>query len=77
MRIGITHNSDMDALDDMRSRFGSFAADEQGQDLAEYSLLIVFVLAAILSLAQGFEPSIAAVTNVSNSQLAAAQAAIR
>jgi len=67
----------MEALTDMTLRFRSFAADEQGQDLAEYSLLIVFVLTAIIGLASGFHGSINAVASVSNSHLAAAQAAIR
>ncbi|SPF36333.1 hypothetical protein SBA4_1860008 [Candidatus Sulfopaludibacter sp. SbA4] len=67
----------MDALTDMTSRFRSFAADETGQDLAEYSLLIAFVLTAIIGLASGLHGSIAEVAGVSNSQLNAAQAAIR
>ena len=67
----------MEVLVDMRSRFVRFTADDRGQDLAEYSLLIVFVLTALIGLASGFHGSVAAVANATSAQLGAAQAAIR
>jgi hypothetical protein len=60
----------------MRRQAGSFAADDMSQDLAEYSLLIVLALTAIVGLVLIFHPSAFAVVNVPNPQLLAAQCAI-
>jgi Flp pilus assembly pilin Flp len=57
----------------MKSRLQSFVEDERGQDLAEYALLMVFGLVAVIGLAPGFHDSIATVTTVSNAQLDAAR----
>jgi len=61
----------------MRVTLRAFLHDTRGQDLAEYALLICFVLIAIIGLANGFHTSIAGVANTSNSQLGAASTAIR
>jgi Flp pilus assembly pilin Flp len=53
-----------------------FLQDEQGQDLTEYALLLAFVLAAIIGLANGLHDSIAGIANVNDSNLGAASAAI-
>jgi len=49
--------------------------DEQGQDLVEYSLLLAFVMFAVVGLASGFQSSIAGVAGITNSHLAVATAA--
>ena len=49
--------------------------DEQGQDLAEYALILCFVVVAIIGLAGGFHDSIAGIANINNSHLATASAA--
>jgi Flp pilus assembly pilin Flp len=51
--------------------------DEQGQDLAEYALLICFVVVAIVGIASGFHDSIAGVVNANQSHLAAASAVVQ
>ena len=48
--------------------------DEQGQDLIEYTLLMAFVALASAALFLGAGGSIKGIWNVSNSQLAAANA---
>jgi len=60
----------------MRRQAGSFAADDMSQDLAEYSLLIVLALTAIVALVLIFHPSAFAVVNISSPQLLAAECAI-
>ncbi len=50
----------------------TFLKDEAGQDLTEYSLLIVFILLAIIGLAAGTHNSIAGVASITNSNLDAA-----
>jgi Flp pilus assembly pilin Flp len=49
--------------------------DEQGQDLIEYTLLMAFVALASAALFLGAGGSIRGIWNVTNSQLAAANAA--
>ena len=61
----------------MKSLLQALVVDEQGQDLAEYALLMVFGVFTLIGLALGFHESVATVTNISNSQLAAAQNAVR
>lgn len=48
--------------------------DEQGQDLIEYTLLMAFVALASAALFLGAGSSIKGIWNVTNSQLAAANA---
>jgi Flp pilus assembly pilin Flp len=52
-----------------------FLADDHGQDLIEYTLLMAFVALASAALFLGAGGSISGIWNVSNSQLAAANAA--
>jgi len=52
-----------------------FLRDEQGQDLVEYTLVLSFVLFAVVGLALGYHDSIAGVTSTTNSNLAQANAA--
>ncbi len=49
----------------------AFILDEQGQDLIEYTLLVTFVVVTVAALFQGLGGSIAGITAISNSQLAA------
>lgn len=52
-----------------------FAAEKTGQTLTEYTLLIGFILFAVLGVAAGYGKRIANVTNSLNSNLAVAAAA--
>lgn len=49
-----------------------FLSDEKGTGLVEYTLLLAFVMFTVIGLAGGFHNSIAGVTSVTNSNLAAA-----
>jgi len=60
----------------MESVLIRFILDEQGQDLTEYTLLIVFILLAIIGLATGYSNSIAGVAAATNATLAKGSAAI-
>jgi Flp pilus assembly pilin Flp len=60
----------------MKSLLKRFLQDECGQDLTEYTLLIVFVLVAIIGLAGGFHDNIAGITGSTNHVLAEANAAV-
>jgi Flp pilus assembly pilin Flp len=53
---------------------GNFWNDDQGQDLIEYTLLVAFVALASAVLFIGAGGSVAGIWNVTNSQLAAANA---
>ena len=50
--------------------------EEQGQDLIEYSLLLTFVLFAIVGIFYGYTDNIAGITSTTNANLAAASAAV-
>jgi Flp pilus assembly pilin Flp len=50
----------------------TFLADESGQDLIEYTLLMAFVALASAAIFLGAGGSISGIWNTSNSQLAAA-----
>jgi Flp pilus assembly pilin Flp len=52
-----------------------FVQDEQGQDLVEYTLILSFVLFAVIGLALGYSSSIAGVTSTTNSNLSLASRA--
>jgi Flp pilus assembly pilin Flp len=52
--------------------FRTFWADEQGQDLIEYTLLLAFVALASAALFLGAGGSISGIWSTSNSQLVAA-----
>jgi len=52
--------------------FRNFWADEQGQDLIEYTLLLAFVALASAALFLGAGGSISGIWSTSNSQLVAA-----
>ena len=54
-----------------------FWNDEQGQSLVEYALVVMFIMFIIVGLAAGYHTSIAGVTNVTNSNLAAASNVLR
>jgi Flp pilus assembly pilin Flp len=56
----------------MKSAIYRFLADESGQDLIEYTLLLAFVALASAGLFLGAGGSIQGIWSVSNSQLAAA-----
>ncbi|HLK67250.1 MAG TPA: hypothetical protein VKU19_27635 [Bryobacteraceae bacterium] len=60
----------------MRTRIDRFVHDEEGQDLAEYSLLIVFVMLAIIGLAVGYGNNVAGVVSATNTDLARANTAV-
>jgi hypothetical protein len=51
-------------------------SEECGQDLSEYAMLIAFSVVAVVAVAGCFQPGIKAITNASNSNLAAANTAI-
>lgn len=55
----------------MKSLSMNFLLDEHGQDLTEYTLLLLFVVLAIMGIANGFGTSVATVANITNSNLAA------
>jgi len=58
----------------MNALVAQFIADEHGQDLVEYSLLLAFVIMCAASLIWGMGDSVKCITNVSTSQLNAADA---
>lgn len=49
-------------------------ADEEGQDLIEYTLLLAFVVFSLTGLFLGLSNSVAGITGLSNSQINAAAA---
>jgi Flp pilus assembly pilin Flp len=53
-----------------------FLCDEQGQDLVEYTLILSFVLFAVIGLAAGYRGSVAGVTSTTNSNLALANGVV-
>ena len=59
----------------MSQIFKSFLADDQGQDLIEYTLLMAFVALASAALFIGAGGSISGIWSTSNSQLVAANSA--
>jgi len=58
----------------MKKLLLDFLADESGQDLIEYTLLMAFVALASAALFLGAGGSISGIWTVSNSQLTAANA---
>jgi Flp pilus assembly pilin Flp len=56
----------------MKQLLVNFVADESGQDLIEYTLLMAFVALASAALFLGAGGSIAGIWTTSNSQMAAA-----
>lgn len=58
------------------SMFKAFLADDQGQDLIEYTLLMAFVALASAALFLGAGGSISGIWSTSNSQLAAANSSV-
>jgi len=56
-------------------RLKDLLVEERGQDLSEYSLLIVFVLLAVIGLAAGYNNNIIGIVSVSNNNLSAANMA--
>ena len=52
-----------------------FLQDEQGQDLVEYTLILSFVLFAVIGLAAGYTASVAGVTSTTNHNLSLANGA--
>jgi Flp pilus assembly pilin Flp len=62
-------------IEDMKA-VRQFIADEQGQDLVEYSLILAFVMFTIVALGNGFHNSINGVTTVTNAHLAAANSVL-
>jgi len=58
----------------MKKTVLSFLADDHGQDLIEYTLLMAFVALASAALFLGAGGSIKGIWSTSNSQLAAANA---
>jgi Flp pilus assembly pilin Flp len=58
----------------MKNILVHFLADDQGQDLIEYTLLMAFVALASAALFLGAGGSIAGIWSTSNSQLVAANA---
>ncbi len=60
----------------MTSQLIRFLEDQHGQDLAEYSLLIVFVFLCIIGLAIGYGNNVLGITTVCNADLAKANTAV-
>jgi Flp pilus assembly pilin Flp len=60
----------------MTSFIRRFWNDEGGQSLVEYTLVLAFIMFAIIGLAKGYHGSIAGVTGVTNSNLAAANSVL-
>jgi Flp pilus assembly pilin Flp len=60
----------------MLSSIRQFWNDEQGQDLVEYTLVVAFIMFTIVGIARGYHNSIAGVTNLTNSNLAAANSVL-
>jgi len=58
---------------EMRALY-NFCTNDQGQDLIEYTLLLVFVVIATAGLFLGGGSSIAGIVSTSNSQIVAANA---
>jgi len=56
----------------MLSMLISFLAHDEGQDLVEYTLLMAFVIVTMTGLVMGIGDSVKTVTNISTSQLNAA-----
>ena len=56
----------------MLSMLISFLAHDEGQDLVEYTLLMAFVIVTKAGLVMGIGDSVKTVTNISTSQLNAA-----
>jgi Flp pilus assembly pilin Flp len=56
----------------MKARLIHFLADDDGQDLIEYTLLLAFVALASAALFMGAGGSIQGIWSVTNSQLATA-----
>lgn len=54
-----------------------FLADEQGQDLVEYSLLLAFIMFTVFGLIKGFTTSIGGVASTTNSNLSAAASTVQ
>jgi len=50
----------------------SLLREDQGQDVIEYTLLMAFIVFVVAGLAGGLGASVAGITSVSNSQIAAA-----
>jgi len=59
----------------LKAFFIEFLRDDQGQDLVEYTLLLSFVLFAVVGLAVGYNASIAGVTSTTNQNLQLANGA--
>lgn len=57
-------------------RVRSFWADDAGQTLVEYSLLLVFMLLVVIGLAINFQQSINGVNSTTNSNLTTASRAV-
>jgi Flp pilus assembly pilin Flp len=60
----------------MKKMVLSFLADDQGQDLIEYTLLMAFVALASAALFLGAGGSVKGIWSTSNSQLSAANAGL-
>jgi len=60
----------------MKKSLVRFLADDQGQDLIEYTLLMAFVALASAALFLGAGGSIAGIWSTSNSQLSAANTSV-
>jgi len=54
------------------SLWKSLLREDEGQDLIEYTLLMAFIVFVVAGLAGGLGASVAGITGVSNSQIAAA-----
>lgn len=60
----------------MTRYFHTFVADDRGQDLIEYTLLMAFVALASAALFLGAGGSISGIWSTSNSQLSAANTSV-
>ncbi len=59
----------------MKNRLKALWLEETGQDLTEYSLLIVFVLLAIIGIANGYHDSIVGIIGKTDTNLSEAATA--
>ena len=60
----------------MLSFIRGFWNDQRGQSLVEYTLVLAFIMFAIIGIAKGYHASIGGVTGVTNSNLAAANSVL-
>lgn len=67
-RLGACRHARVEA-EKMKQPLSSFLADEDGQDLIEYTLLLAFIVFTLAGLFFNISGSTAGIVNLSNSQI--------